>query len=176
MVKVNQTHVIDLYNQSPRLTYQQIAVELAIPVTAVHRVVRQSQLQGLLPRKNLGAPLDLTKNQIDKLQLIAELRKNGLRWHEIGNRLGMSRQAAHNFTRRNLPELLTIHQETLIAQLITLYNETTLSVNAIASTLQISYKKVKQMIGTLRQQGRLNERRPHQLNMQDRYSGTGSHS
>jgi hypothetical protein len=98
-----RSELIELWQQTPRLTRPAIARKLKIPIYSVATWTANLIREGAIaPRYNNG-PLTPTAAQAKKLQKIAALRRKSKTWHEVGIALGLSRQNVWQFYHHHQP-------------------------------------------------------------------------
>ncbi len=87
-----------LYNQFPRLTYQEIADKMGIRLHTLVRMIWILQKNNLLqPRTKKGLGLIPTGKQLVRLKRIANMRGRGLTWKQISNIEGVTVSSIYRF-------------------------------------------------------------------------------
>jgi transposase len=157
----------ELYNASPRISYQEIAHRLKVTHGSLRYTITNLQKAGvLLPRNGFGS-LDPTEQQIERLKEICNLRLTEQKsWHEIGQHFGLTRQAVHAFASKHLPELFDERKRVnppWYKDLEKLYNSGMTRQVELQKMFGKSSKGIRDAITTLFEQGRIKYTPPRHI-------------
>ena len=101
-----QQKVLALLREEPRLRATDIVARSGVPLSTVWYWRRNFIALGLFAaRRRTGWPRPPTAEQIARVTQIVILRDAGRTWADIGDALGISRQAAHHLARHHAPEV-----------------------------------------------------------------------
>jgi predicted transcriptional regulator len=99
-----QPELVELWQQTPRLTKAQIARRLRVQPHSIANWTRELIEARVIESRYNNGPLQPTATQAKKLQRIRALRQRGKTWAEISAVIGRSRQCVCQFYNHYRPK------------------------------------------------------------------------
>jgi DNA-binding MarR family transcriptional regulator len=142
--------IVELYNQSPRLTGREIAKRVNLSFSVVAGILSDLiERKVIKPRKGKGRYVP-TQAQMDRICLIRRMaEQEGKTLSEIARHVGTSRQAIDQFVARYMPEWQQPDRTEWVGDLIALYKSGITRRGDLANRLQTSRATVTNTLRTL---------------------------